>query len=122
LYAIYLKAKLDVFPVPRDQLLASQNLYSASIAIREALISSIKTHTVNGARCAALRLILQDCLRFGQVQGSTLDGIKCKEDGEETVLSDSEQLEEKMGELEVDMGKYEVGRARKSSTWGKRAS
>ena len=43
------------------------------------------------------------------MQGSTLDGIKCK-DGEETVLSDFEQLEEKMRELEVDMGKYEVGR------------
>lgn len=35
---------------------------SSSLALRGTLIKEIKRHEINGARCAALTLVLQDCL------------------------------------------------------------
>jgi hypothetical protein len=102
LYAICLKAKLDLASTTRDPLIASQSFYSASTVIREALLSSIKMHTINGARCAALRLVLQDCLRLEQIQGNVFDEMRSKENYKDKALSNFEELEENMRELKVD--------------------
>lgn len=93
LYASYLKTKLclsglDAFR-NRQNFANWDSFNRSTITLREALLSSIEGHSVNGARCLALRLVLQDCLQ--------MDG-KLAIDGERI----SEELAMSMGALEVD--------------------
>lgn len=97
LYASYLKTKLCLSSpeAPRNRHSSStwESLYHSTVVLREALLSSIQEHSVNGARCMALRLVLQDCLQIDQ-KLAVDQGI-------------TEDLAEKLGSLSVDARKCE---------------
>lgn len=73
--------------------------------LRHALLSSIKTHGINGARCAALRLVLQDCLGVDELHKLYTQGIEhCGSKVEKKDLDSAygKELEEQMRVLYVD--------------------
>jgi hypothetical protein len=65
----------DSFGRANNSQLSIWDLYLLSTSLRSALSSSIKAHSVNGARCAALRFVLQDCLDVGEEQERLPEGI-----------------------------------------------
>jgi hypothetical protein len=69
LYAAHIKQLpiLNISGKSNSDAASSKDLYLSSTNLRHALLYSIKTHGINGARCAALRLVLQDCLGVGGV-------------------------------------------------------
>jgi len=98
LYATYLRSKLclSIPATPRSTQNCStwENLYQSTVALREALLSSIQEHSVNGARCMALRLVLQDCLQIDRRLAIDGEGL-------------AKELADRMKSLSVVARRYE---------------